>query len=191
MADPSLYDLRIMSMCLLAFAGFLRSAELLQITRPDIVFYDAHVMVFIEHSKTDVYRDGAWLAIGRTNTKLCPVVCLEKYLNSAEISLDSSEYICRDLSKCIAGHKLRNINVPMTYSRLRELFIEAFTPFVDNIKHYGLHILRSGGASAAANNGIPDRMFKRHGRWRSEKAKDGYVKDDLQFRLIVSLSLGL
>ncbi|XP_046567698.1 uncharacterized protein LOC124276085 [Haliotis rubra] len=51
--------------------------------------------------------------------------------------------------------------------------------------------LRSGGATAAANNGIPDRMFKRHGRWRSEKAKDGYVKDKLENRIKVSLSLGL
>ena len=40
---------------------------------------------------------------------------------------------------------------------------------------YGLHSLRAGGASAAANAGVPDRMFKRHGRWRSENAKDGYI----------------
>ena len=35
-------------------------------------------------------------------------------------------------------------------------------------KRFGLHSLRSGGASAAANAGVPDRLFKRHGRWRSE-----------------------
>jgi hypothetical protein len=31
-------------------------------------------------------------------------------------------------------------------------------------------------------------MFKRHGRWTSESAKDGYVKDNLKERLSVSLS---
>ena len=31
-------------------------------------------------------------------------------------------------------------------------------------KQFSLHSLRSGGASAAANAGIPDRCFKRHGR---------------------------
>lgn len=36
--------------------------------------------------------------------------------------------------------------------------------------------------------GIPDRMFKRHGRWQSENAKDGYVKDLLEARLDVSKS---
>ena len=39
-----------------------------------------------------------------------------------------------------------------------------------------LHSLRAGGATSAANVGIPDRLFKRHGRWASENAKDGYVK---------------
>lgn len=56
---------------------------------------------------------------------------------------------------------------------------------------FGLHSLRSGGASAAANAGVPDGWFKRHGRWRSENAKDGYVKDKLEDRLTVSRSLGL
>ena len=48
--------------------------------------------------------------------------------------------------------------------------------------------MRSGGATAAANAKVPDRLFKRHGRWCSESAKDGYVKDS---RLQVSQSLEL
>ena len=50
--------------------------------------------------------------------------------------------------------------------------------------------LRAGGASAAANAGISDRLFKRHGRWKSDSAKDGYVKDKLDSLLSVSRSLG-
>ena len=69
--------------------------------------------------------------------------------------------------------------------------MEALSPHVDDVKNYGLHSLRSGGASAAANKGVKDRMFKRHGRWVSDNAKDGYVKDSLHERLSVSLSLGL
>ena len=33
-----------------------------------------------------------------------------------------------------------------------------------NWKDYGLHSLRAGGASLAANKGILDRFFKHHGR---------------------------
>jgi hypothetical protein len=54
------------------------------------------------------------------------------------------------------------------------------------LKKYALHSLRSGGATTAANLGISDRLFKKHGRWRSETAKDEYIKDSLKDRLIVS-----
>ena len=53
-------------------------------------------------------------------------------------------------------------------------------------KRFGLHSLRSGGASAAANAGVPDGLFKHHDQWRSENAKDGHVKDSLETRLSVS-----
>ena len=43
----------------------------------------------------------------------------------------------------------------------------------------------------AANNGVSDRVFQRHGRWTSVQAKDIYVDDDLNQRLSVSKSLGL
>ena len=56
-----------------------------------------------------------------------------------------------------------------------------------------MHILQAGGASTAANNGIPDtwRLFRKHGCWSSEKAKDGYIKDHLEDRLSVSRNLGI
>ena len=54
-----------------------------------------------------------------------------------------------------------------------------------------MHSLQAGGANSAANNGIPDRLFKRHGRWSSENAKDGYIKDRLEDRLSVSRNLGM
>ena len=44
---------------------------------------------------------------------------------------------------------------------------------------------------AAANANVPDRCFNRHGRWKSENAKDGYIKDKVESRLRVSKSLGL
>ena len=56
---------------------------------------------------------------------------------------------------------------------------------------YSLHSLRSDGATTATKAEIPNRVFKRHGRWKSDKAKDGYVQDSLEKLLSVSQSLGL
>ena len=60
-----------------------------------------------------------------------------------------------------------------------------------NKKFFGTHSLRAGGATAAANFGVPDRLFKQYGRWSSEKAKDGYVESSLRSLLFVSQNLGI
>ena len=55
----------------------------------------------------------------------------------------------------------------------------------------GLHLLRSSGATAAANAGVNDRCWKRHGRWKIETSKDGYAADSLERRLEMSKVFGL
>ena len=78
-----------------------------------------------------------------------------------------------------------------SYSRAREIVLCAFEAIGLSRRDYGLHSLRAGGASAAANAQVSDRLFKRHGRWKSDKAKDGYIKDNILSLLSVSLSLGI
>ena len=79
----------------------------------------------------------------------------------------------------------------LSYSRLRELLLEMISSLGMDPKLFGMHSLRAGGATAAANAGVPDRLFKRHGRWKSESAKDGYVKDSVESRLEISKNLGI
>ena len=49
---------------------------------------------------------------------------------------------------------LRRDDKALSYSLMRELFIQAFQYFVPDIKKFGLHNLRSGGATTCANLGI-------------------------------------
>jgi len=56
---------------------------------------------------------------------------------------------------------------------------------------FGLHSLRAWGATTAANADVPDWLFKCHGHWKSENAKDGYIEDDVAHRLEVTWKLGL
>ena len=79
----------------------------------------------------------------------------------------------------------------MSYSTLRELFKKKLSELGYPSEEFGLHSLRAGGASAAANAGVPDRLFKKHGRRKSENAKDGYIEDSLDSRLSVSRQMGL
>ena len=79
---------------------------------------------------------------------------------------------------------------PISYSTMRQAFRRDLKTIGADPSKFGLHSLRSGGATMAVNSGVSDRVFQRHGRWKSTKAKDIYVDDDLDQRLSVSKFLG-
>ena len=125
----------------------------------------------------------------------CPVHLLARYLLATNITdSESEEYIYRaimyesssKLQKLIPDHNKAQSNFTV-----RSIFLHKFTELDLNARDYGLHSLRSAGATISANNGTLDRSSKRHGRWVSEKSKDAYMADDLQRRLSVTLGLGL
>ncbi|XP_067681328.1 integrase/recombinase xerD homolog, partial [Haliotis asinina] len=190
--DCSLLDLRFLTMSILSYAGFFRFSEVSSIRRSDISFHEGYVRIFIEKSKTDVYRDGRFIVVAASGSKLCPVRMLHRYISLANIKEDSHEFIFRQVSYCKKQriYVLRG-NKPISYTRTREIFREKCHEIGIDVNSFGLHSFRAGGATAAANAGVPDRLFKRHGRWVSDTAKDGYVKDDIKELLSVTSMLGL
>ena len=86
----------------------------------------------------------------------------------------------------VAWNGPKQQNKPISYSTTRKLFLQSLENIRLPSKEFGLHSLRSGGATATANAGITERLFKQHGRWKSESAKDGYVKDNLAALLTVT-----
>ena len=77
----------------------------------------------------------------------------------------------------------------------------SYTTDLDSLRRYlpdtvdprsiGTHSLRSGGASAAANKNVSDRLIDKHGRWASGRSRDRYIKDSKQKRFEISKKLGL
>ena len=189
--EVKLKDLRLMVICLLCFTGFLRISELLHLRHCDVQVFDTHLKLFVEKSKTDVYRDGQWVLISKATSAICPVQNLILYLQQIESSVgDKTNFIFRSIAVSKGNPDcLRQLNVPISYSTIRDQFLTSLTKIGLPCGDYGLHSLRSGGASGAANAGISDRLFKRHGRWRSETAKDGYVQDNEEALLSVSRAL--
>ena len=150
--------------------------------------YMAHVEVHITSSKTDQYWQGDSVVVARTGPATCPVALLERYYGIAAITRESRLKLFRGITATNSGERLRSQG-GLSYTRLRELFLRKLTSLGFDAKQFGLHSLRAGGATAAAQAGIPDRIFKCHGRWRSASAKDGYIKDSMSFLLSVSQSL--
>ena len=110
--------------------------------------------LFIQSSKTDRYRDGAWIVLPSSGKVTCPVAMMKRHLERTKLSYNSPFFV-----------SFQKLNVAISldlkvYLRLRDLDSIA-TPSV-----------RSGGATAAAANaGVPDRLFKWHCRWSSESTR--------------------
>ena len=87
--------------------------------------------------------------------------------------------------------KLIYKNKKLSYTSARENIISRLKSVSGNL-NLGLHSLRSGGATAAANHVANDsRCLKRHRRWKTEKSKDSYIVDSIEKRLKVTQTLGL
>ena len=188
--NPTLANTRLTCACLLGFAGFLRFDELSKLQPTDLSIDTEKLTIRIRHSKTDQLRKGDELVISRSTANTCPVRMLERYMSKGGIQLSDSRPLFRGITKTKTGEKLRTSG-GLSYSRWRELLREKLSQLGYQPDKFGIHSLRAGGATAAANAGVLDRLFKRHGRWKSEGAKDSYVEDSLDTRLEVTRCLGL
>ena len=185
--NASLTDLRGLAICVLGYAGFLRYDEIAGLRFSDVKILEEHLDLFIASSKTDKLRNGDSVLIARTGNSTCPVGIIQRYINATKEPSLSNNYLFRSIN----AKKQALREGKLSYTRIREVVIGMFKGVVTDVSVFGVHSLRSGGATAAANAGVPDRHFKRHGRWKSETAKDGYVKDSLSSRLQVSRNIGL
>ena len=187
--NANLSDLRLAAICVTAYSAFLRYNELASLRCCDVSFCDTFVKIYVFKSKTDVYRDGAHVLLAKSDSVSCPFHLLNRYVSGANLDLSSSLPFFRSLHfhKVTSSYSLRSAG--MSYTRTREIVLQAFAELGYPKHLFGLHSLRAGGASAAANAGVSDRLFKRHGRWKTDRAKDGYIKDSLESLLSVSKSL--
>ena len=97
-------------MFLVAYAGFLRFDEMINIRLMDVKVCSSHMKIFLERSKTDQFREGAWVVIASTGKVTFPIRMLNMYLSSAGIvDMSSEEFVFRPLSCCksVQAYKLR------------------------------------------------------------------------------------
>ena len=111
-SDATLSDLRLLTLFALGYAGFLRFSELATLRRLDFVFDTSYMRVFIERSKTDIYRNGAWVLVAETATPTCPVALCKRFFALAHIRPCSQEYIFDHFLFCLAKTRT-NCGVPL------------------------------------------------------------------------------
>ena len=186
----SLSSLRTILICVLSFMGFLRFSEVIKLRRCDMIINKTVLSIFIEKSKTDVYREGSWVYLTKLDTVLWPIELVSQYFKKSNIGGNCQKYIFRGIITR-KSHSKQSCDKDISYTCVRENVIEGLKNIGTETKLFGLHSLRAGGATAAANLGVNNRLFKKHGRWKSEKVKDGYIHESIEAKLIVTKNLGL
>ena len=158
---------------LLCFFGFLRSGE---ITVPSAQEFDPsyHVtpkdisvdqqpkpsllMVNLKGSKTDPFRQGVSVTVGRTDDDLCPVKAMLAYLALRRGDQEAPLFLFRDGS-------------PLTRSRFVGVIKDTMSALGLPEGDYAGHSFRAGTATTAAKAGIEDSVIQTLGRWRSSVYK--------------------
>ena len=103
-----LRDSRFCAMAVLAFAGFMRISEILNLRRKDLVFYRDYLTITIRSSKTDKFNSGKTVFISAGESVACPRKVLLNYLGlSGLIDCDSDHAVFRSL-KLVQGHYVLN-----------------------------------------------------------------------------------
>ena len=63
-----------------------RFDELAKLVRSDVKIEDDFLKLFIQSSKTDQYRDGAWTVVASSRKAAYPVATMNRYLDRAGLS---------------------------------------------------------------------------------------------------------
>lgn len=188
-SEHSLHSVMRLTAVCLCFAGFLRCSDLLTIQWQEIRFLPSHMELFIEKSKTDQYRAGRWVLIARVAGPYCPVGLTEHLITLGKYSQFGPGGLIRNCTVTSSQQHIRREQP--CYTTVLGWFKDGARSLGLDPAKFGTHSGRRGGATRAANVDVPDRLFKQHGGWRSERAKDSYVVAKLQARLSVTENLGL
>ena len=169
--DPCNPDLIMLWVaCTTCFFGFLRSGEIVvpsarefdpgvHLSFGDVTLDNLEdpqvVQINIKASKTDPFRKGISVFLGRTNSSLCPVAAMAAYLASRKG--DPEPFF-----------KFRD-GLPLSRQKFVAKVREALEEAGLDPKKYAGHSFRIGAATTAAAHGVEDSVIKRH--WVSGKAR--------------------
>ena len=109
--------------------------------------------VYLKASKTDPFRVGVHIYVGRTGNTLCPVTAVLYYMVARGRS--SGPFF-----------KFEN-GTPLTRMKFVDKVKEALSVAGVDCTAYSGHSFRIGAATTAAERGISDATIKMLGRWKS------------------------
>ena len=80
-------------------------------------------------------------------------------------------YLCISYFSSVDEYRLRRADCALSYTTVRDMFKEMLMGIGADYRRFGVHSLRSGGATAAAAAGVEDRLLNSMGggKWILQK----------------------
>ena len=95
---------------------------------------------------------------------------MEKLLDLLPNQNSSSFPVLRRIVQKRDG-KVFHCKLGISYTTLKQEFIEHLSPFVDDVKKFSLHSIKSGGASDPALRNVNGELLDRCIGWKNSKSK--------------------
>jgi len=180
----SLLDRRDRALILLGFAAALRRSELVALRVEDVRFEEEGLVLRLRQSKTNQEGRLETIAVAYgSEPTTCPVRALRAWLAAAGI-VDGPLFCGLTPQGGLRSTALGDRMVAHVVKR------RCKAVGIDPSAVAG-HSLRRGFATAAARAKKPDRVIKRHGRWKSTAMLDRYIEDGTRWGDNASAGLGL
>ena len=120
------------------------------------------VQLRIKQSKTDPFRQGVNVYLGKTTTSLCPVDAIIRYIAHRTKLRPGPPFVTSTGTPLTWAYLVSNLKAALSRAGLDDSL-------------YNGHSFRIGAATTAAAQGLEDSLIQTVGRWRSDAYKV-YIK---------------
>jgi integrase len=201
--DSSLLNVTFLLCLALMSEACLRWDDLQGLTFGDLLITPDIVRIFITGAKTDRFRDGQWATFLQREEPWSAYQLLGRVLHQLLASWKLLPPALRRSLNCEDSESLHLTNIPILFRADPSSPLYAFPnlrapkisywEFLHGVKSacacigldpaaFGTHSLRIGHVADGVDGGIPDRVIKQAGRWRSEACFEGYIADEVALR---------
>ena len=187
LSQPGIQGLANAFRVALAYEATLRFDDYQEMTLGDFIVTNDFVRVFLIETKTDLCKSGQWATFAASSRTNSAFQLYQKLINSLVQGGLPHEHIAlwpimfKDNSGSFAQIKLSKIP-KVTYNDFLRGLKKACSAIGLNPSAFGTHSLRRGSVTDQFLEGIPDRVIKISGRWKSQ-AFERYIDQEMILRL--------
>lgn len=182
----NLLELRDCLVVALAYCLLLRHDEFSHLVLNHFEECPQGLKILIPKSKTDKYRNGNHVLLGKSQNPISPFMLFKKYISMIEPKIGDNHFLFHPLKK--SKDQFSSENKILSYTSFNEIVKRLVIKIGLDPSLYGTHSLRSGGATALAPS-VTEHELLVSGRWSDSRSIRCYIEMSDHSRFAISQNL--